>query len=255
MLVLFLTAMLAGMFNAIAGGGSFLTFPMLIVLGLPAVEANATSTIGLWFGIVASAFTYRQFLLDPAQAAVSRSTLFGFMLVSLLGGTIGALLLLRLPESIFTGLVPYLMLFAATLFTFNPVINQWLKTGGRSSQLPTVMALGLQLIISIYGGYFGGGASILMLAVMSFMGLSQIHAMNGMKCWLGAIMNTVAIALFITAGKIVWQPAMIMAIGSTIGAYTSATIAQKVSPKILRGVIVAIAWAMTIYLFWKARQP
>jgi uncharacterized protein len=246
--------MLAGMFNAIAGGGSFLTFPMLIVLGLPAVEANATSTIGLWFGIVASAFTYRQFLLDPAQAAVSRSTLFGFMMVSLLGGTIGALVLLRLPASIFTGLVPYLMLFAATLFTFNPLINQWLKRQGRSGQLPTVMALGLQLIISIYGGYFGGGASILMLAVMSFMGLSQIHAMNGMKCWLGAIMNTVAIALFITAGKIVWLPAMIMAIGSTIGAYTSATIAQKVSPKMLRGVIVTIAWAMTAYLFWKTNH-
>ncbi len=251
MLVLFLTAMLAGMFNAIAGGGSFLTFPMLIVLGLPAVEANATSTIGLWFGILTSAFTYRQFLLDPARAAVSRATLFGFMAVSLSGGTIGAMLLLRLPDRIFTGFVPYLMLFAATLFTLNPTINQWLNRQGRSSELPLVMALGLQLIISIYGGYFGGGASILMLAVMSFMGLSQIHAMNGMKCWLGAIMNTMAMALFIAAGKIVWLPAIIMAIGSTIGAYTSATIAQKVPPKILRGVIVTIAWTMTAYLFWK----
>jgi uncharacterized protein len=252
--VLFFTAMLAGMFNAIAGGGSFLTFPMLIVLGFPAVEANATSTIGVWFGILTSAYTYRKFLVDPTVAAVSRKALFGFTAVSLLGGTIGAMLLLRLPASIFTGLVPYLMLFAATLFTFNPVINQWLKTGGRSGELPLVMALGLQLMIAIYGGYFGGGASILMLAVMSFMGLTQIHAMNGMKSWLGAIMNTVAIALFITAGKIVWLPAIIMAIGSTIGAYTSATIAQKVSPKMLRGIVVAIAWAMTIYLFWKAHQ-
>jgi uncharacterized protein len=256
LLLLLVTAALAGTFNAIAGGGSFLTFPMLIVLGVPAIEANATSTIGLWCGVLTSAYAYRQALFDPESLTWTRQDIVNFSLISLVGGMLGAWLLLRLPAQTFTGLVPYLMLFAASLFTLNPRLTRWLKTHQTSTyqtntHLPMPIALGLQFGIAIYGGYFGGGASILMLAVMGFMGLSNFNAMNGMKSWLGAVFNCIAIGLFIQAGKILWLPAATIAIGSMGGAYISATIAQKISPLVVRRLALAIAWVMTAYLFFK----
>jgi hypothetical protein len=252
MVILWITAMLAGMFNAIAGGGSFLTFPLLLMLGIPAVAANATSTIGLVFGVLTSTFAYRQSLFDAAAAGFTIRDFWGLTTVSLLGGLIGSLLLLRLPATVFTSLVPYLMLVAASLFTFNPTILGWLRAQGKSVRLPFVLALLLQLMIAIYGGYFGGGASILMLAVMNFMGLHNLNAMNGMKSWLGAVFNCIAIVLFIQAGKIIWLPALIIAAGSVFGAFVSATIAQKIPQRILRWAIITIAWAMTVYLFWRS---
>ncbi|WP_264327898.1 sulfite exporter TauE/SafE family protein [Romeriopsis navalis] len=253
-LVLFLTAMLAGMFNAIAGGGSFLVFPMLLVLGIPAIAANATSTIGLLFGVLTSAYAYRKHLIDESTSGFTRQDFWGLTIASFIGGIIGSLLLLQLPAKIFTGLVPYLMLMAAALFTLNPTITRWLQSRGNHLRLPFVAAVGLQLIIAIYGGYFGGGASILMLAVMNFMGLHNLNAMNGMKSWLGAVFNSIAIFLFIQAGKIIWLPGLIIAAGSIFGALISATIAQKIPQKVLRFCIVAIAWAMTVYLFWRSWQ-
>lgn len=243
--------MLAGMFNAIAGGGSFLTFPILLVLGIPAVAANATSTIGLLFGVLTSAFAYRKSLMGEAESGFTSQDFWGLTAVSLLGGIIGSLLLLRLPAQIFTSLVPYLMLIAAALFSFNPVLLRWLRAKGRNVRLPLGFALGLQLMIAIYGGYFGGGASILMLAVMNFMGLQNLNAMNGMKSWLGAVFNCVAIFLFIQAGKVIWLPGFIIAVGSIFGAFVSATIAQKIPQRVLRWGIITIAWAMTAYLFWR----
>ncbi len=242
--------MLAGLFNAIAGGGSFLTFPILIVLGFPAVEANATSTIGLWFGVVASAYTYRQYW-GGESSEIAPSAFWSLTLISLIGGTIGSLLLLRLPAQTFTQLVPYLMLIAVILFTANPWLMARLKAQGKTTQLPLAGAVLLQLAIAIYGGYFGGGASILMLAVMSFMGFTNWNVMNGLKGWLGAVFNSIAIGLFIQAGKIVWLPGAVIAIGSSIGAYGGATIAQIIPARFLRWVVVAIAWAMTAYLFWQ----
>ncbi|MFM2431470.1 MAG: hypothetical protein RLZZ511_2683 [Cyanobacteriota bacterium] len=251
LLLLLMTAALAGIFNAIAGGGSFLTFPMLIVLGMPAIEANATSTIGLWCGVLTSAYAYRRAVFDPDSSTWKRSDVVNFSAVSLVGGMIGAWLLLRLPAQTFTGLVPYLMLFAVSLFTLNPVINRWLRQRQGASHLPMPIALVLQFGIAIYGGYFGGGASILMLAVMGFMGLTHINAMNGMKSWLGAVFNCIAIGLFIQAGKILWLPAGVIALGSMLGAYVSAMIAQRIPAPILRRIAVTIAWAMTAYLFGK----
>jgi uncharacterized protein len=252
MLALFATALLAGIFNAIAGGGSFLTFPMLVILGLPAVAANATSTIGLWFGVIASAYTYRQYLSETA--GLSRRSFWGLTIVSLIGGVIGSLLLLRLPAVTFSRLVPFLMLAAATLFTLNPLLQRSLKARGKTGSLPEWAVLLLQLGIAIYGGYFGGGASILMLALMSLMGLADWNLMNGMKGWLGAVFNSIAIGLFIAAGKVAWLPGGVIALGSSIGAYAGATLAQWVSAKYLRWLVVAIAWGMTGYLFFAESQ-
>lgn len=242
------------MFNAIAGGGSFLVFPALLLLGVPPVAANATNTIGLLFGVLTSAFAYRKHLIDADRSGFTAQDFWGLTIVSFLGGIIGSLLLLRLPSTIFTQLVPYLMLMAAGLFTFNPVITQWLRQHNQTLRLPLTWAIVLQLLIAIYGGYFGGGVSIVMLAVMNFMGLQNLNAMNGMKSWLGAVFNCVAVFLFIQAGQVIWIPALIIATGSIVGAYGSATIAQRIPQRILRWLIGTIAWMMTGYLFWRSWQ-
>jgi uncharacterized protein len=259
--LLFAAAVMAGMFNAIAGGGSFLSFPALVFAGFPIVEANATSTLALWFGSVASTYAYRHVLLgtgdranDPTspEAGISsadRAYFYALSCVSIMGGSLGSVILLSTSDASFAKIVPYLMVAATTLFALSPRISQWLKTQGKGISLPFAGALGLQFLVGIYGGYFGGGASILMLAIMNFMGLTNIHAMNGLKSWLGSCMNAVAIAAFIVASKIAWAPAILMALGSILGAYGSATIAQHIPQKVTRNFIVGVACAMTSYLF------
>jgi uncharacterized membrane protein YfcA len=254
-LLLLGAAVLAGMCNSIAGGGSFITFPMLILVGLPSVEANATSTLALRFGAFSSAYAYRRVLIQPQTlatvpvAGVTLRDLLALSSISLLGGIVGSLLLLTTPASTFTGLVPYLMLFATVLFILNPTITGWLRAQGREVRLPLVGLLGVQLAISIYGGYFGGGVSILMLAVMNLMGLTNLNTMNGLKSWLGSCMNGVAIFAFVLAQKIVWVPAVLMAVGSMLGGYISATIAQQIPQRVVRTFVIAIALSMTVYLF------
>jgi hypothetical protein len=255
--LLFGAAMLAGMFNSIAGGGSFITFPMLILVGVPSVEANATSTLALWFGAFSSTYAYRRVLIQSQTLAAVPVAIPGVSLrdflalsgISFLGGIVGSLLLLTNPASTFTKLVPYLMLFATVLFILNPWIARWLKAREREVRLPLVGLLGVQLAIAIYGGYFGGGVSILMLAVMNLMGLTNLNTMNGLKSWLGSCMNGVAIFAFVLAQKIVWGPAVLMALGSMLGAYTSATIAQHFPQRVVRALVIVIALSMTGYLF------
>jgi uncharacterized protein len=265
-LLLFVAAFAAGMFNGVAGGGSFLSFPALVFAGYPIVEANATSTMALWFGSFASTYAYRHVLLGtkPEGAgdsklalaaaevtAADRAYFYALSCISIMGGVLGSVILLETTDAVFTQLVPYLMVLATTLFALSPVINQWLKSQGKGIRLPFYGALALQFVVAIYGGYFGGGVSILMLAIMNFMGLTNIHAMNGLKSWLGSCMNGVAIAAFVVAGKIAWFPALLMAVAAIFGAYSSAILAQNVPQKIVRNFVVGVACAMTSYLFLK----
>jgi uncharacterized protein len=261
--LLFVAAILAGIFNGIAGGGSFLTFPALVFTGLSMTEANATSTLALWFGGLASTVAYRNFLgkpkEDPSLASTNKDNSFlngrfvyALAIVSLLGGGVGACLLLFSSDEIFRQVVPFLMALATGLFAFSPNIKYWLSSQDRTTHLPFVGTLLTQFSIAVYGGYFGGGVSILMLAGFNFMGFSNIHAMNGLKSLLGNCMNGVAIVAFIIAQKIAFPPAILMAFGAVLGAYLSAIIAQKVSQTIVRNVITGVACTMTFYLFMKA---
>jgi uncharacterized protein len=247
-LLLFFAAVLGGGLNAVAGGGSFVSFPALLFVGVPPVIANATNSVAIWPAGIAGAVAYRKDIDQP------RSMLVTLGISSFVGGAVGAYLLLRTPDITFLWLLPWLMLFACLLFSFGPAISKRLRSGravkdggARSYVLGAI----LQLAIALYGGYFGGGMGIMMLAVWSVLGMTNVHAMNGLKGLLGVIINGTAIVAFIVAGKIVWGPGLVMVVGATLGGYGAARLARRIDPKWVRGFVVVVGWAITIYFFVK----
>jgi hypothetical protein len=247
-LSLFVGAVCAGALNAVAGGGTFVVFPILIFLGLPPIQANATCTAALWPGDMASVIAYRRTL--GGQGARLR----WFGMASVLGGALGAVLLLRTPERRFTQLIPVMLLGATLLFTFGPALVA--KARGSAREGRVHLGLGaaavLQFAVAIYGGYFGAGMGIMMLALFSLLPFEGIHAMNGLKALLGVMLNGLAIVVFAWVGAIAWGPGLLMAVGATMGAFLGATVAQRVHPRWVRGLVIVIAWAMTGYFVWKS---
>jgi len=225
--LLFGAAFLAGALNSVAGGGSFISFPALLFAGVSPVIANATNTVGVWPGGVASAYAYRKDLEQP------RAVLVALGVASFVGGGVGALLLLETRESTFV---------AAKL--------RARASGGESRYALAGVAL-FQLVISIYGGYFGAGMGILMLAALSMMGMTNIHAMNGLKTILSTLINGVAVVAFIVARAVAWGPAVVMILGGTAGGFLGAKIARKLAPATVRKLVLVVAWGMTIYFFVK----
>ncbi len=245
-LLLFSAAFVAGGLNAIAGGGSFITFPILIFTGLPPVTANATNNTAIWVAAVATARAYRQ------DISVRRRELLLLCTVSLIGGVIGSILLLYTSSEIFKKLIPYLLLVATLIFTFSEPLQAWfqLQSQKSSSQSPPLIRLMLaQLAIAIYGGFFGAGLGILMLATLAFLGIKNIHTMNAYKSFLGSCINGVAIIPFIFAGVIAWKQTVLMASGASFGGYLCARYARKLEPRWIRIFVTATALSMTIYFF------
>jgi uncharacterized protein len=245
--LLFGAAFLAGALNSVAGGGSFISFPALLFAGVSPVMANATNTVGVWPGGVASAYAYRKDLQQP------RAVLLALSAASFVGGGIGALLLLETRESTFVRLIPWLLLAASTVFTLGGKIAAKLRaraSGGESRFALAGVTL-FQLVISVYGGYFGAGMGILMLAALSMMGMTNIHAMNGLKTILSTLINGVAVVAFIIAGAVAWGPAVVMIVGGTAGGFLGAKVARKVAPSSVRKLVLVVAWGMTIYFFVK----
>jgi uncharacterized membrane protein YfcA len=240
--LLFVAAAVGGGLNSVAGGGSFVAFPALLLAGVPPIPANATNTIALWPASVASAFAYRREIRDVRREIVPMGV------ASLAGGLLGSLLLLRTAPHTFVLLIPFLLLFASTLFTFGGRIAKTLTQGARA---PLPAAVAAQLAISVYGGYFGGGIGIMMLAVMTLLGMTHIHQMNGMKNILGALINGVAVVAFVVAGAVQWGPGVFMIAGGILGGYAGAAIARRVNPKHVRRLVMTIAWTMTAYFFAK----
>jgi uncharacterized membrane protein YfcA len=244
-----LAALIGGVMNAIAGGGTLLTFPALIALGIPPIHANATSTVALWPGALGSMWGYR------SELGGSRLWALGFALPSLLGGAVGAWLLLRTPPDRFAALVPWLVLGATALFMVQrPVMRRFASSGrSRSSgladadrdtmltrSLPPSSILVFQFFVAVYGGYFGAGVGILMLAALGFMGLNNIHRMNGLKNWGGLCMNAVAAAMFAFSTLVSWPIALAMAAGSVAGGYIGSRTAQRVPQELVRATVVGI---------------
>jgi uncharacterized protein len=248
MLILFLLAVVGGTLNSVAGGGSFFTFPALIFVGIPAIAANASNTVALWPGSVASMGAYRH---EIAQQ--KRSFLILMVSTSLIGGIIGAQLLLHTPASIFQGLIPYLLLLATLLFALSGPITTRLRMRnvGKVRLSPsTLIAVAIaQLIIATYGGYFGGGIGILMLATLAMMGMEDIHVMNGLKTVLASCINGVAVVIFIFARAVVWPETILMIVGAIIGGYGGAYYARKVNPNLIRGFVIVVGFAMSAYFF------
>lgn len=247
-----LAALVGGVMNSIAGGGTLLTFPALIALGIPPINANATSTVALWPGALGSMWGYRGELTGARRWAV------GFALPSLLGGAVGALLLMWTPAERFAALVPWLVLGATFLFSIQRPVMRWfterreraVETDATiTSRWPPPSILVWQFVVAIYGGYFGAGVGILMLAALGFMGLSNIHRMNGLKNWGGLCMNGVAAAMFAFSSLVNWPVALAMAAGAVSGGYLGSRTAQRVPQQLVRSAVVAIGFISGLLLF------
>lgn len=236
-------AVVGGALNAVAGGGSFFTFPALVFAGMPAVPANATSTLALWPGSLASAAAYRR------ELGGDRRQTTWFTIASLVGGVGGAFLLVKTPERAFQIILPFLLLLATLLFAFGPRLTAGLRAWSGGHGLPFWGAVAVQVVISVYGGYFGGGMGIMMLATFSLFGMDDIHRMNGLKSILAVAINGVALATFVAAGIIVWAPGLLMILGAVVGGYGGAAVARKLNPKWVRVFIITVGSFLTVWFF------
>lgn len=237
--IYFFAGFIGSAINAVAGGGTFLTFPLLIFGGMSALTANIMSTIALWPGSVASAVAYRK------ERNINKEQLVKFLAISITGSIIGTSTLLLTPEQTFENLVPWLMLFATLLFTFGR------KVRFSASEPHHTMGFILQFLIAVYGGYFGAGIGILMLAMLQLLGFTHIHQMNALKTILGSTINAVAVFIFLFSGKIIWPVAAVMIAGALTGGYVSARMALKISPERVRLMVCVIGFCMTGYFFLK----
>jgi hypothetical protein len=242
---------IAGAINAVAGGGTFLTFPALTgIAKLTEKVANMTSTIGLWPGSAASVVAARtEFRRLPVGMLIS------FSIISLCGGGIGAYLLLRTSTEAFRLVIPWLLAFATLVFAFSKPIARWAgrQHGHRSLKWTILVAL-VQIVVAIYGGYFGAGIGVLMLAGLSFAGLDDIHQMNALKVLLATLINAVAAIVFLFVGfdKSI---AAAMAVASIVGGFLGMAFARRIQPDKLRLLILAIGIALTGYYFYNAYKP
>jgi uncharacterized membrane protein YfcA len=254
-ILLFFAALAGGTINSVAGGGSFISFPVLIFSGVAPIAANATSTAALWPGTMASTLAYRK-----EFNAEARRLLLPLVITGIIGGILGAKILLITPQETFLRLIPWLLLAATLLFLFSGRMTGWVRsragvdagsksTSAKPPRLLMIGGLALQLLIAIYVGYFGAGVGILTLALLAFLGMENIHAMNGMKTLLVSIINGVALVMFIIARVVVWPQALLMLVGAVAGGYGGAYLAQKMNPQHVRWLVIVIGFAMSVYFF------
>jgi len=270
-LVLFASAVVAGAVNSVAGGGTLLTFPALLWAGKPEIIANATSTVALWPGQLSSLWGYR------SEIGRSRSVIAALAVPSFLGGFAGAALLLRTKNETFAAIVPYLILLATCLFMAQGPLNRWL--GRRAERSPGqnglpeadrlraagadpgrrrwpagrwAAVLVFQLLVGTYGGYFGAGIGILMLAALGFLGFTNIHRMNGLKNINNMCINAVAAVMFLAKGLVDdWPVAGLMAAGAILGGYAGAGTARRIGQDNVRRIVILIGFLLTLSLLFR----
>jgi len=243
-----LAAAAAGAINAVAGGGTLITFPVLLFYGTPPVIANATSTLALVIGTAGSIFGFR------GQIGAVRPWLARFVPVSLLGGLLGSILLTHTSNATFARLVPFLIFFATVLFFAQGAFRRLaLVEAGEAARHGRRIAIAVlfQFAVAIYGGYFGAGIGILMLASLGFIGLTDIHEINALKNVLSSVINVVAATWFVASGLIAWPKAGVMTAGALAGYFIGAHFSQRIPRESVRGVITGIGLAISIYTFWK----
>jgi uncharacterized protein len=249
-LLLFLAATAGGIVNSVAGGGGFIAFPSLLFAGVPSINANATGTVALWPGTLASTGAYRK-----ALSADLLKRILPLIIITFLGSIVGSVLLLKTRQSTFDKMIPWLLLGATLLFTFSGKVTAWVNRHHSPDSAPSRMRVVgvtlLQSVAAIYIGYFGAGVGIVMLALLAMMGIENIHSMNGLKTLLATCGNAVAVTVFIIAGAVFWSQAVVMIFGGALGGYVGAWYAQKMDPKSIRYVVITIGCSMTTYFFWR----
>jgi uncharacterized membrane protein YfcA len=231
----------AGIINAIAGGGSFLTFPALVFTGVPTIAANATSAVAVFPGYLSGALGFVSEL-----KSYPRSQILILIALSVLGGVLGSLLLLVTPASVFSFVIPWLLGFATLLFAFGKQVSQWAESRSKKGGLAGHFAT---LVVCIYGGYFNGGLGIVLLALFSGLGMRDLNLMNGLKNVMSFVLSGASVVTFALAGIVVWPQAIIMMFATTIGGYIGAKLARRMSAKLVRTIVVVIGAAMTA-IFW-----
>jgi len=261
---LFFAALVAGTLNSVAGGGSFISFPALLFCGISPIAANATNTTALWPGTVASTVAYRKEFTPDV-----RRLLPPLLITGVIGGVLGATILLHTPQATFMRVVPWLLLGATLVFILSgPMtsrINAWTRAraiehaaealgdapAASHKRSRALMAAGLflELLLAIYVGYFGAGVGILVLALLALLGMENIHAMNGVKTLVVSVVNGVALLTFFWARVIVWPQALLMVVGASLGGYAGAYFAQRMNPQHVRWFVIAVGFAMSAYFF------
>jgi uncharacterized protein len=244
--LLSLAAFVAGTVNSVAGGGTLLTFPTLLAV-MGAVNANATSTVGLIPAAVSSAWAYR------TELSAMKNMLARLWVPSLLGGSVGALAVTRFPESVFEAMIPWLLVTASTLLLLQKPVARW---AGRQhhdapSRLSVAGIIVFQFLVGCYGGYFGAGIGILMLTALGLMGVENIHEMNALKVILAGVINGITVAIFVAEGVVVWKYALVMALCSLIGGYFGARVARRTPAGVVRAIVVAVGFSIAGFSFYR----
>lgn len=241
--LLALAAFAAGVLNAIAGGGSFLTFPALVFTGVPPIVANATSALAVSPGYLGSTLGFRRELRELPPARLRREAL-----IASIGGVAGALLLLVTPASVFSGIVPWLLLFATVLFAAGPRIAK--RVGARQGAGARWRDPGL-FAVSVYGGYFNGGLGILLMALYTLAGESRINTMNALKNFNSLVLSWLSVAAFVVAGAIAWKQGLLMMAAATLGGFVGAHGARRLPAAWIRAVVIATGAIMSVVFFAK----
>lgn len=247
--IIAIAAFLAGVINSMAGGGTLISFPTMVWMGRPAIMANATNAVALWPGSLSAMVGYR----DDMRKI--RRWLYLLVIPSTVGGALGAILLLHTSEKTFSRIVPFLILGATILLAVQELISRKLNLVAKAHEKPTagwvVFVFTFQTLVGLYGGYFGAGMGILMLAALGLIGLTDLHEMNGLKNLLAVCINGVAAIYFAISGAVLWTDAVVMAVAAIAGGFAGAKLAKRLGRKFVRGAVVAIGLIMTVALFIK----
>jgi uncharacterized membrane protein YfcA len=245
----------AAVMNAVAGGGTMLTFPALMAAGLSPVLANTTSTVALFLGMPGSVWAFRKRLVEV------KSWILPLAIVSFLGGLGGGVLLLALPPSVFERVVPWLLLMATLLFLLNAPIQRWLKqkrgehADEKEPERPRPWGIAFQSLVAVYGGYFGAGIGIMMMAGLSLLGLREVNRINALKALLAVVCNVASVVWFISRGSVDWRLAGWLVLGSIPGYFLGAHFAQRIPATAVRIIVAVIGLGIAGKLFWGQIAP
>lgn len=242
-MLLLVAGFLGGMLNAVAGGGTFITFPALVFTGVPVVAANATTTVAALPGYLAATAGFRRDMARLGRGPILRTTLW-----TMLGGAGGSALLLVSSNKAFAAVVPFLLLAATLVFLGGPRIR---AAAARHRGGVAAFGAGTMIPVAVYGGYFNGGLGIVLLALFSLWGMTDLHMMNGLKSWLSFALAVISTLIFAAGGQIAWRECAIMAAGTVLGGLLGAPVARRIAPPVLRGLIAVVGFGMTAIFFWR----